>query len=179
MRIIRGKYRGHLLHPPRNLKARPTTDRAREALFNILENNFLLEDATVLDLFSGTGSISYEFASRGTSSVVLVEQNPVHYKFILKTIHDLGFEGIQPYRMDVLRYLKHCTDRFDIVFADPPFRWPYTSELPGMILNSGILKPQGWFILEHPEQYSFTTIPELVMEKKYGPIRFSIFRTPE
>ena len=161
------------------MKARPTTDMAREALFNILENNFNLEKVSVLDLFAGTGSISYEFASRGTPAVDLVEQNPVHFRFILKTIHDLNFDEIHAYRRDVFSFLKYCTGRYDIIFADPPFSMQSIRELPEIILKSGLLNTNGWFILEHPEKYSFAHIPEFLMEKKYGPIRFSVFRRDE
>jgi len=164
-----------VIRPPRNFRARPTTDMAREALFNILENHFDLQTLSVLDLFSGTGSISYEFASRDTPVIHLVEQNPVHFRFILKTIEELHFDNIHGYRRDVFSFLKLCINRYDLIFADPPFVLRDIEHLPDLILNSGILNPEGWFILEHSGKYSFSHNPGFLMEKRYGQIHFSFF----
>ena len=121
MRIIGGKYRGKMFNPPANFKARPTTDFAKEALFNILNNDFNFENIDVLDLFSGTGSISYEFASRGVKSLVAVESNVKHAAYIEKNFKELGFSQAVIYKSDVFRYLDTCTKKFDVIFADPPY----------------------------------------------------------
>lgn len=158
------------------MKARPTTDRAREGLFNIIENNFNIPDLHVLDLFAGTGSISFEFVSRGAAGIVLVEKEMMLYRFIRDTIRSLGMENIEVRHGDAIKFLNTANRTFDIVFADPPFRSGYFAKLPGLVINSGIVEPDGWFILEHPAPFSYTENPNFFREIKYGHIHFSIFR---
>jgi 16S rRNA (guanine966-N2)-methyltransferase len=176
LRIIGGKYKGRRITPPGNFKARPTTDFAREGLFNILSNRLNLEDAVVLDLFSGTGCISYEFASRGTASVHLVEKDYVHINGIRKIISEIGFENIKAIRIDVKAYLKTCNIKYDIVFADPPYELKWLRDLPDLVTEAGILKPDGFFILEHPRVISFTEHKLFFEHRNYGGVNFSFFK---
>lgn len=175
MRIISGSYRGKQIRPPGNFKSRPTTDFARESLFNILIHQYDLEELDVLDLFGGTGSITYEFASRGVRSVVTVELEPLHYRFIRNTCTDLEFDMVTVIRGDVFRYLKKPYQSFDIIFADPPFDHPRLEELPSMISGTEILADGGLFILEHSSGYSFSAHPWFQTQKKYGSVNFSFF----
>jgi 16S rRNA (guanine966-N2)-methyltransferase len=175
VRIISGSYRGKQIHPPRGMKARPTTDQAKEGLFNILIHRFDLEALDVLDLFAGTGSITYEFASRGTRSVVAVESDTAYFRFIRKTISELGFENVTVIRGDVFRYLRHPYQSFDIIFADPPYDHPDLIRLPDLVFSSEILAKDGWFILEHPRHLTFTAHPMFNSHRRYGGVNFSIF----
>jgi 16S rRNA (guanine(966)-N(2))-methyltransferase RsmD len=175
LRIISGKYRSRIIHPPKGIKARPTTDKAKEGLFNILVNLFDFNTAVVLDLFAGTGSISYEFASRGCPSIHLVEINNRHLAFIEKTIKELGFSQIKPFRTNVLTFLKTCSYKYDIIFADPPFNLKWIDSIPELVLNSGILKSRGMIILEHPRNKNYSHLTEFKEERKYGGVHFSIF----
>lgn len=179
MRIIGGKYRGRRIDPPAGFRARPTTDFAREGLFNILNNRIDFETSTVLDLFSGTGSISYEFASRGAFSVHLVEKDFKHIAAIRWIIKDIGIENIKPIHIDVKAYLKTCSIKYDIVFADPPFELPWLNELPDLVMQSGIVKDKGVFILEHPRSYSFNDHIQFFEQRNYGGVNFSFFKLPE
>lgn len=176
MRIIGGKYKGRRIEPPSGLHARPTTDFAREGLFNILTNRIDFETAEVLDLFSGTGSISFEFSSRGAASVHLVEKNMKHVAGINRIIKEIGFENIRPVHIDVRTYLKTCQAKYDVVFADPPYDLPWLKELPGMVAEAGILKEDGFFILEHPRGMSFNGNTWFYEHRHYGGVNFSFFR---
>ena len=175
MRIISGKYKGKKIHPPPNFKARPTTDFAKEALFNILENNFNLEELAILDLFSGTGSITYEFASRGAERVTSVEMNSKHYNFIKKMVDELDFIQVQPVQSDAFKVVKNPWESYDLIFADPPFDLPGLEDLPELILRSNLLLNGGWLILEHPAKMKFNHIPELFDHRNYGSVNFSFF----
>ena len=175
MRIISGIFRGRQIRPPGNFKARPTTDFAKESLFNILIHQFSIEDLDVLDLFSGTGSISYEFASRGARSVLAIEMAPMHFKFIQETCRSMEMEQVTVIRADAFRYLKKPTQAFDFIFADPPFNHPGLAELPDLIFSTDILNKQGVFILEHPGSYSFTAHPRFLQHRKYGGVNFTFF----
>jgi 16S rRNA (guanine966-N2)-methyltransferase len=175
LRIISGKYKGRLINPPRNLRARPTTDFAREALFNILANRYDFELLTVLDLFSGTGSISYEFASRGASKVLLVEKDNYHIAFIKKMIEELHFENIKPVHIDVKAFLKTCDQKYTIVFADPPYDLPWLDTLPDLVFNASVLTENGIFILEHPKHMSFSNHDLFFEHRNYGGVNFSFF----
>jgi 16S rRNA (guanine966-N2)-methyltransferase len=177
LRIIGGKYRGRRIVPPSNFRARPTTDFAREGLFNILNNRVDFESLSVLDLFSGTGSISYEFASRGATAVHLVEKDSRHIAGIKKIIGDLGLENIRPIHIDVKAYLKTCSFKYDIVFADPPYDLSWLNELPDLVTKSGIIKDDGVFILEHPGESKFTTHKLFSEHRNYGEVNFSFFRS--
>lgn len=176
MRIIGGNYRGRRIEPPSNFKARPTTDFAREGLFNILNNRIDFESVSVLDLFSGTGSISYEFASRGAENVHLVEKDKIHIAGIRRIIKELGFENIRAIHIDVKAYLKTCSVKYDVVFADPPYDLSWLNELPDIVMMSGVVKEDGVFILEHPRGSSFTNHRSFIEHRNYGGVNFSFFK---
>ena len=148
MRIISGKFRGRAINPPKNLRARPTTDFAKENLFNILTNLVDFEECTVLDLFAGTGSISYEFASRGVKSVTAVEINSVHHNFIRNTARDLGAENIFAVKANVFLYLKSCPKRFDIVFSDAPYDLEGVEDVVDLVLSGHILEDEYAILVE-------------------------------
>jgi len=175
LRIIGGQHKGRRINPPANLKARPTTDFAREGLFNILNNRVDFENLTVLDLFSGTGSISYEFASRGASEVHLVEKDHVHISGIKKILKELDFRNVRPIHIDVKAYLKTCTFRYDVIFADPPFELSWLEELPDLVTQADILNEDGFFILEHPRDISFAGHSLFFEHRNYGGVNFSFF----
>jgi 16S rRNA (guanine966-N2)-methyltransferase len=176
LRIIGGKYKGRRITPPSGFKARPTTDFARESLFNILNNRVSFEDIIVLDLFSGTGSISYEFASRGTKEVHSVDKDVKHIAGIRRIIKDLGIENIKPVHIDMKAFLRTCTVKYDIVFADPPYDISWLKEIPDLVMDSGILKDDGFFILEHPRDMSFNAHRYFFEHRNYGGVNFSFFR---
>lgn len=176
MRIIGGSLKGRAIEPPAGFKARPTTDFAREALFDMLGNVYDFEDLQVLDLFGGTGAISYEFISRGAGRVWTVEMNPLHASFISNTARRLGIEGrISVVRHNVFEFLPLCREKFDIVFADPPYALEDLQTLPDKVFAADILHPECWFILEHGDEHSFTGHPRFIREKKYGRVHFSFF----
>jgi 16S rRNA (guanine966-N2)-methyltransferase len=175
LRIISGKNKGRRINPPSNFTARPTTDYARESLFNILNNRIDFEAVSVLDLFAGTGSISYEFASRGTKVVHLVEKDPRHISFIRRMIDEMKFECIKPIHIDVKAYLKTCRFKYDVVFADPPYNLAWLDTLPDLITSSGVIKDDGFFILEHPKDLSFTSYKHFFEHRNYGGVNFSFF----
>ncbi len=175
MRIIGGKYKGRRVEPPAGFKARPTTDFAREGLFNILANKFDFEDIRVLDLFAGTGAISFEFSSRGAKEIHLVEKDSRHVNGIRKMIKDVGFENIKPIHIDVAAYLKACNVMYDLVFADPPYDLKWFAEVPSMVLSSGILKQGGLFVLEHSKNMDFSDIDCFLERRNYGGVNFSFF----
>lgn len=179
MRIVSGKYKGRIIHPPKNFRARPTTDFAKENLFNILNNHFDFSEITVLDLFSGTGSISYEFASRGSLSVISIEKNFKHQAFIKKTIDELGFTQIKSIKSDAFRYVKSCQSQFDIVFADPPYDLKEIESIPEFIFNHQVLKKEGWLIVEHGDKTDFSKQKGFKEQRKYGGVNFSIFEAYE
>ena len=176
MRIIGGKFKGRRINPPSNFKARPTTDFAREGLFNILNNRVDFEDLEVLDLFSGTGSMSYEFASRGASSVHLVEKDTRHILGIKKILKELELENVKPIHIDVRAYLKTCSVKYDVVFADPPYELAWLKELPDLVTQAGIIKEDGFFILEHPRDLSFAGHKLFFEHRNYGGVNFSFFK---
>lgn len=176
MRIIGGSFRGRRITPPSNFKARPTTDFAREGLFNILNNRVDFESISVLDLFSGTGTISYEFASRGVETVHLVEKDFVHISGIKKILRELDFRNVKPIHIDVKAYLKTCTFKYDIVFADPPYELSWLKELPDLVTQAGVMKEDGFFILEHPRDFDFAGHPLFFEHRNYGGVNFSFFK---
>ena len=176
MRIISGEYGGRHFSPPKNLKARPTTDIAKEGLFDILSHRLDFEEITVLDMFGGTGSISLEFASRGCPSVTLLELNSINYAFIKKVIGELDVKTIQTYKTDSFRYIQQCKAQFDMIFADPPYEHKDLPRIPDLIFEKGLLKEGGMLILEHPKEYSFVAHPHFVEHRNYGNVHFSFFR---
>jgi len=176
VRIVGGIYRGRVFHPGKNFKARPTTDLAKESLFNILANRYNFNELEVLDLFSGTGSISYEFASRGCGKVTLVESDYIHIKFIKETIGRLQTSSILPIRSDVFTFLKKNRIQYSLIFADPPFDLPDIKSIPGLIFDSHSLKPDGVLIIEHSKNISFHGHPCFYELRKYGSVSFSFFQ---
>lgn len=181
MRIIGGQLKGRTIMPPSGFNARPTTDFAKEGLFNVLDNAYELSGMSVLDLFSGTGGISYEFASRGAGSIHSIEMNPLHANFIKKTAASFGIKGMSVVRHNVFDFLQICKISFDLIFADPPYDIEGLDTIPDKVFSAqgsdgqGILKEGGVFILEHPGSFSFTEHPRFVKEKKYGNVHFSFF----
>ncbi|NHA03665.1 16S rRNA (guanine(966)-N(2))-methyltransferase RsmD [Mucilaginibacter sp. HC2] len=176
MRIIGGRLKGLRLNPPKNLPVRPTTDLAKEALFNILQNQIEFEDIRVLDLFSGTGNISMEFASRGASQVISVDRS-IHCVNYLKDIsrqHKL--EQIKAYKEDVFKYLQMETEQYDLIFADPPYDLNKIPEISKIVFERNILAPDGLLIVEHQSMQNLNNHPTFVEQRKYGHSSFSFFR---
>lgn len=178
MRIIRGKYGRRRFEVPKNITARPTTDFARENLFNVIENIVDIEGSTVCDLFAGTGAVSWEFVSRGASRVTAVEQAPVQSAFIRSVKEKLGDKTLCLVRGDVFRFIDRAAESFDIVFADPPYDNPRFGEIPGLVLESALVAPGSIFILEHGKSFDFSTLPGFFRHLVYGSVNFSLFRIP-
>lgn len=175
MRIIGGKLKGKTILPPMGYKARPTTDFAKEGLFNVLDNEYEFEGLKVLDLFGGTGAVSYEFASRGASEVYCIEMLPMHANFIKSQARKFGLDNITVVHHNVFDFLEICYKKFDIVFADPPYAIEGLQSIPDKVFSKDILNEGAYFILEHPGDYSFKEHPHFVKEKKYGNVHFSFF----
>ena len=176
MRITGGSLRGRKLHPPANLPVRPTTDFAKTALFNILNNYFDFEKLTVLDLFSGAGSIAYEFISRGALSVYCVDDDLNCINFIKKTGIEMKMSNLHCIRSDVFRFIKQDGRQSDIIFADPPFELEETDNLPEIIFQNNLLKTDGWLIIEHQSKRLFKSIVKPFDTRKYGNCAFSMYR---
>ena len=176
MRIIGGRLKGKTVNPPAGYKARPTTDFAREGLFNVLDNEYEFEDLKVLDLFGGTGAVSFEFASRGASHVWCVEMSRENASFIKRESARLGLDNVTAVRDNVFDFLPICREKFDIIFADPPYALEGLDSLPDKVFGAGILYPDCYFILEHGDEYSFATHPRFHKEKVYGRVHFSFFK---
>ncbi|NWJ49713.1 MAG: RsmD family RNA methyltransferase [Bacteroidetes bacterium] len=176
MRIISGSNKGRIIKTPANLPVRPTTDLAKESLFNILNNHFDFEELDVLDLFAGTGNISYEFASRGAKRIVSVDNNFKCAEFIRKAAQEYGFNKIiAVQRANVFVFLKYPQVPFDLIFADPPYDMEGIETIPDLIFNQKLLKPGGWLILEHSSANKFKDHPLLNQQRNYGRVNFSIF----
>ncbi|MDR2424151.1 MAG: RsmD family RNA methyltransferase [Prevotellaceae bacterium] len=175
MRIIGGKYRGRVLPVPKGFKARPTTDFARENLFNIIENSFDLTTIAVLDLFAGTGGISYEFASRGTPSIDVVEIELHNFNHIRKTAIALDFTQIHVIRNDVFKFLGFCHKTYDLIFADPPYSCAKIPQIATMVINNRLLNQNGCLIIEHSAANSFAETAGFFRHKSYGSVNFSFF----
>ncbi len=175
MRIIAGEYRGRRLNPPTNLPVRPTTDLARESLFNILRNKIDFEEVTTLDLFAGTGSISFEFISRGVKQAMAVDQDQRCVDFIKKASTDLEINNLFALRSDVFIFLGRSQMRFDVVFADPPYDLKQLNLIPDLVLKS-FVNPNGLFILEHPKEYSFKDHQYFLEQRNYGKVNFTFFQ---
>lgn len=174
MRIIGGKYSGRIIQAPSGLPVRPTTDYAKSALFNILSHRFDLEGFKVLDLFAGIGGVSLEFLSRGAASVTAVDQHLPCLKFIRETANKLGEENLETVKSDVFKYLKSCTEKFDLIFADPPFDLKETDKIPQLVFEANLLKEGGWLIIEHQSKRKLvTSVP--FETRIYGNCAFSIF----
>lgn len=176
MRIISGKHKKRVIRPPKSMKERPTTDRAKEGLFNILENRFVLDELRVLDLFAGTGSISYEFCSRSEAQVTAVEKDRRLSKFIVQTAMDLGMERLNVVNEDALRFLDKTPASYHLIFADPPYQETLTYKgILQKVLENGTLEQDGWLILEHDEGISFEKEEGFKECRNFGNSRFSIF----
>lgn len=179
MRIITGTYKGRHFDIPRTFKARPTTDFAKENIFNVLNGYIDLDGATALDLFSGTGSISLELVSRGCMQVISVEADKSHHAFVRQCLKKLGTDKCVPLRGDAFRFIKSCRQQFDLVFADPPYALEQLPQIPQMILERGIVKHNGLLVFEHGKGNDFSKIPGFVEHRAYGSVNFSIFRPQE
>ncbi|MDD2243266.1 MAG: RsmD family RNA methyltransferase [Dysgonamonadaceae bacterium] len=176
MRIISGKYKSRRIQVPTNFKARPTTDFARENLFNVLNNIIDWEETNALDLFSGTGSVAIELVSRGCPRVVCVEMNPLHYNFICKAKDILKANELFPLKADVFKYLSTSHEKFDLIFADPPYEMPDIESIPKLILDKGLLNNGGIFVLEHSKKYNFAEYDSFQEERVYGSVHFTFFK---
>ena len=175
MRIISGKYGRRRFDVPRNITARPTTDFARENIFNVLENLDGFEDKSACDLFAGTGAVSFEFLSRGCSYVTAVEKAPVQTSFIRKVAETLGDNNIHVVRGDVFKFIEEEQRAYDYVFADPPYDHPRFEEIPALILSSNLVKPGTVVIIEHSKNRDFSSLPGFNQRRAYGSVNFSLF----
>lgn len=174
MRIISGNHRGKKILAPLTLPVRPTTDIAKEALFNVLNNYFYFDGIEVLDLFAGTGNITYEFAARGAILVTSVDINDKCVEFIRKTSEQLSFHQVTTVRSDVHKFLEMHSKKYNVIFADPPFEEPFDF-LPDMIFEKDLLLPDGWFVLEHGPRKNFSKHPNFYQVRNYGKVHFSVF----
>ena len=176
MRIIGGTLKGKTIQPPMGYSARPTTDFAREGLFNILGNEYEFEDRKVLDLFGGTGAIAYEFASRGAARVYSVDMNRDNAQFIRREAARLGLSNVTAVHDNVFDFLPVCREKFDIIFADPPYALEGLDTIPDKVFAQDILHPDCYFILEHGGEHSFRSHPRFFKEREYGRVHFSFFK---
>lgn len=175
MRIISGKFKSMRFHPPKNLPVRPTTDQAKESLFNILNNNFYFEDLDVLDLFSGTGSMSYEFLSHEVKSVISIDGNYNCVAYQKQQKRELKVDNFTIFKNDVFRGLTKLSSKFDIIFADPPYDLKNILDIPEAIFKQDIMKEDAWLIVEHSKHTKFDH-PRFVEHREYGGVNFSIFK---
>ena len=179
MRIITGIYKGRHFDIPRTFKARPTTDFAKENIFNVLMQYVDFDGASALDLFSGTGSISLELVSRGCQQVVSVELDRDHHRFIQQCLQKLNSKVCIPIRGDVFRFLKSCHQQFDFIFADPPYALQELPQIPELVFEKQLLKPEGIFVFEHGKDYDFSLHPHFLEHRSYGSVNFSLFTAAE
>ncbi|MBL0308198.1 MAG: RsmD family RNA methyltransferase [Bacteroidetes bacterium] len=175
MRIIGGNLKGIRFQPPQNIPTRPTTDFAKEGMFNMLSHSFNFENTKVLDLFGGTGSISYEFASRGCKDITTIEIFPKCAAFIKKTVLDLNLPAVHVLQMDVFQFIKNAHHKYHLIFAGPPYPLENLATLPDLIFQYQLVDGPGWFILEHNPNHDFKNHPHYYKEKNYGTTIFSIF----
>ena len=176
MRIISGIHGGRRINPPAKMPfTRPTTDIAKEGLFNILQNNLHIEGLKVLDLFGGTGCISYELASRGSTDITIVEKDDRMFNFIKNTSVDLGFENFKVVKSDVFRFIETSSEKYDFIFAGPPYALATIDELPVKLFEKNLLQPNGWFVLEHTPRNNYKKYAHYTTERNYGTTIFSIF----
>lgn len=179
MRIITGKFRGRKIHPPQGLQARPTTDFAKTGVFNIMDHQFDWEKSTMLDLFSGSGNISFEMISRGAEKVTAVDVSQLSNAFLQKFSAQLGIENLRVVKADVLKFLNSDQAKYDVIFADPPYEWEQTAGMIETIMRIQKLKPEGWLIVEHGPKENFSHLPGFFDHRKYGRVNFSFFKAPE
>ncbi|QUB55752.1 16S rRNA (guanine(966)-N(2))-methyltransferase RsmD [Prevotella melaninogenica] len=176
MRIITGKYKGRHFDIPRTFKARPTTDFAKENIFNVINAYVDWEETTALDLFAGTGSISLELLSRGCRQVISVEKDHDHARFISQCMEKLGTDEHILIKGDVFRFLKSCHQKFDLIFADPPYALPELETIPDLIFQYDLLKEEGLLVFEHGKTNDFSTHPHFIEHRSYGSVNFTLFR---
>ncbi|APW32564.1 16S rRNA (guanine(966)-N(2))-methyltransferase RsmD [Prevotella intermedia ATCC 25611 = DSM 20706] len=176
MRIITGQFKGRHFDIPRTFKARPTTDFAKENIFNVLNGYIDFDGITALDLFAGTGSISLELVSRGCKEVVSVEKDRDHARFIAECMKKINAENDILIRGDVFRFLKSCHQKFDLIFADPPYALPELDTLPDLVFEHDLLAADGVFVFEHGKHNNFSAHPRFKEHRSYGSVNFSIFR---
>lgn len=176
MRIISGIHKGKRIIAPKKLPVRPTTDFAKEALFNMLSNEYDIEHLSVLDLFSGTGNIAYELASRGAKEICCIDENYHCVNFIKKTSKELEFNQLSVFKNDVFKYLKKYPKQFDLIFADPPYNLKNIEEIVNLVFKNGLLNKDGQLIIEHDRNSNFSDHPNFIQHRKYGNVNFSIFK---
>ncbi|MDR1737575.1 MAG: RsmD family RNA methyltransferase [Candidatus Symbiothrix sp.] len=179
MRIISGKYKSRRFDVPHSFKARPTTDFAKENLFNILNNLIDFEGIAALDLFSGTGSIAFELLSRGCREVVCVENYAAHYAFIQQVRKTLNDDALKAVRADAFNYMATCKRQFDLIFADPPYALPALPQIPEKVFAHRLLTDNGLLVVEHPKNYDFSSTPRFLQHRSYGAVNFSLFGKSE
>lgn len=176
MRIISGTAGGRRFNPPGKMPhTRPTTDIAKEGLFNIIENNLDISALKTLDLFGGTGNISYELASRGAKALTVIEKDPKMHAFIAKNAEAFGFENIQVIKMDVFAFIQQCNEQFNFIFAGPPYALGNIDDLPAEVFKQKLLFEKGWFVLEHTPRNNYEQFPYFKTARHYGTTVFSIF----
>jgi len=176
MRIIGGEHGRRKISPPANMPhTRPTTDVAKEGLFNVISNNLDIEELKTLDLFGGTGSISYELASRGANDLTIIEKDPKMYEFIKKTAGELKLKNFRVLKLDVFKFIDQCADKFDFIFAGPPYALGNIDDLPKLIFEKQLLNSKGWFVLEHTPRNDYKKFSFYATERNYGTTIFSIF----
>lgn len=176
MRVITGKYKGRRFDIPRTFKARPTTDFAKENIFNVLAGYIDFDGSAALDLFAGTGSISLEMLSRGCNPVVSVEADRDHARFITECMQKIGETNCMLIKGDVFRFVRKCRQQFDLVFADPPYALDHLAGLPQLVLGGNLLREGGVFVLEHGKNYDFSSDKRFLEHRQYGSVNFSLFR---
>ena len=178
MRIISGSLGGRRIQPPAKMPyTRPTTDIAKEGLFNVLQNHLDFEELKTLDLFGGTGSISYELASRGVNDLTIVEKDQKMFSFIMKTAEMLNLKNFKVVKSDVFRFIEQCHEKFDLIFAGPPYALQNIDDLPKLIFDRQLLNEDGWFILEHTPKNNYEAFPYFKSSRNYGTTVFSIFKS--
>lgn len=176
MRIIGGTHKGRRFHPPRTLPVRPTTDFSKESFINILMNYFEFSETKVLDLFAGTGNISYELASQGCPDITAVDSDRGCIKFIEKTAEEFDFKMIDVVQYDVVKFLKETTEQYNLIFADPPYGFKLIEQLVELVFERKLLSENGWFVLEHEPKLSYEKHTHFFQQRKYGSSVFSFFK---
>lgn len=175
MRIISGKNKGRKIIAPNQLPVRPTTDMAKESLFNIIRNYVDIDEITVLDLFAGTGNISYEFASRGCPSLLSVDHNFKCISFIRQTAEKLDFTNLEVLQSDYKQFLSRSKYSWDLIFADPPYDMNNIDEIPNLVFDNKHLNANGWLIIEHDKKHDFSKHVAFYEQRTYGRVNFSFF----
>jgi 16S rRNA (guanine(966)-N(2))-methyltransferase RsmD len=178
IRIISGTHKSRVIHAPKNLPVRPTTDFAKESLFNILNNHYEFDEVKVLDLFCGTGNITYEFLSRGCKDIISVDESYACCSFVKKTIEDLKFPKSKVIKADVFSFLRGNTETYDLIFADPPFNLDKIDQISPLVFEKKLLKENGWLIIEHGPTTDLSHQANFMKKRKYGNLNFSFFAHP-